>query len=390
MLATHKFRDAVARINAATPPERDRAMDALRAFAILGVVLGHWMVTAIVATDDGELRVASPLKHMPAFTPISWVLQTLAVFFLVGGYTAAKGYKPGSSWSAWMKRRFARLMLPVPILLLAWVPAVAVLLWAGYSPATVRSLVKLVLSPLWFLIVYGTLTALAPLIVAAYRRTGALAGTVILVSLTAVIDALRFGPDDGPRWLGWATVLTGWLVPFLLGIAWADGALASRRIAAPLLAGGAAATAALILFAGYPASMVGVPGAEVSNLNPPTLAAVTFGLAQVGLALLVRDHLARWMRHPRTWTVVALANMAAMTVFLWHQTALMAVTVSVHMVTETVPGLLTVPDHPGWALDRLSWLPAFAVALAAIRAIGTASRTTRTPRLSPGPSQRLH
>ncbi|MFD0850683.1 acyltransferase family protein, partial [Actinomadura adrarensis] len=171
--------------------------DALRAFAILGVVLGHWLVTAIVPTGDGGLRVTSPLKFMPEFTPISWVLQTLAVFFFVGGYTAAKGYKPGTSWSAWMRRRFARLLLPVPFLLLAWVPAVAVLLWAGYSAETVQSLVKLVLSPLWFLIVYGTLTALAPLIIAAYHRTGPLAGTVILVSLTAAIDVLRFGLPFG-------------------------------------------------------------------------------------------------------------------------------------------------------------------------------------------------
>src|SRR5437868_1977382 len=37
--------------------------------------------------------------------------------------------------------------------------------------------------------------------------------------------------------------------------------------------------------------MVGVNGARISNLNPPTLAAVTFGIAQCGLALLLRDRL---------------------------------------------------------------------------------------------------
>ncbi|MBT2225298.1 acyltransferase [Nonomuraea sp. NEAU-A123] len=50
----------IQRIESATPPGRDRAVDALRALAILGVVLGHWLVTAVVVGDDGTVRVASP------------------------------------------------------------------------------------------------------------------------------------------------------------------------------------------------------------------------------------------------------------------------------------------------------------------------------------------
>src|ERR1700760_483456 len=92
-----------------------------------------------------------------------------------------------------------------------------------------------------------------------------------------------------------------------------------------MLAGGAAATAALIAWAGYPASMVGVNGAHISNLNPPTLAAVSFGTAQCGLALLLRDRLARLMRRPPAWAGIALVNLSAMTLFLWHQTAFVTV-----------------------------------------------------------------
>ena len=55
----------IQRFESATPHGRDRAVDALRALAILGVVLGHWLVTALVVGDDGSLRVASPLKHLP-------------------------------------------------------------------------------------------------------------------------------------------------------------------------------------------------------------------------------------------------------------------------------------------------------------------------------------
>ena len=84
-------RGLVRRIDAATPRDRDRAVDALRALAILGVVCGHWLVTALVA-DSGTVHGASPLQHMPGLVPVSWVFQTLAVFFLVGGQVGAQGY----------------------------------------------------------------------------------------------------------------------------------------------------------------------------------------------------------------------------------------------------------------------------------------------------------
>ncbi|PJT45621.1 acyltransferase, partial [Streptomyces albidoflavus] len=80
--------------------------------------------------------------------------------------------------------------------------------------------------------------------------------------------------------IGWINLAAGWLVPYTLGAAWARDKLEGDRRAWSLLLGGTVGTTALLVWAGYPASMVGVPGAEVSNLNPPTLAAVTFGLAQ--------------------------------------------------------------------------------------------------------------
>ena len=180
------------------------------------------------------------------------------------------------------------------------------------------------LDPLWFLGVYAVLTALTPLAVALVRRFGVLAAAFPLV-VVAAADAVRFDLG-GPSWAGWVNVVAGWMVPYLLGIAWARGAFPGRRGPALMLAGGAAATAALVLWAGYPASMVGVNGAAISNLNPPTLAVVTFGIAQVGLALLLREPLARWMRRPLAWAAVATVNLSAMTLFLWHQTAFLAVT----------------------------------------------------------------
>ena len=120
-----------------------------------------------------------------------------------------------------------------------------------------------------------------------------------------------------------------------------------------------------MLFAGYPASMVGVNGAHISNLNPPTLAVVTFGIAQTGLALLLREPLARLMRRPLAWAAVATANLSAMTLFLWHQTAFLAVTMAALLIGR-VPGLHTAPSGAIWVAERLAWLPVFAIALAGL------------------------
>ncbi|MEU0740664.1 acyltransferase [Streptomyces sp. NPDC006134] len=351
------LRQGAARVDAATPRDRDRAVDALRAAAVLGVVLGHWLVTALVA-DGRELRAASPLQQLPWLAPVSWAFQTLAVFFLVGGHVATRGYASararGTSYGGWLAARLSRLFRPVAAVLALWTATAVLLLLTGAEFTTVRTLVKLALSPLWFLLVFAALTAATPLL----ARLHPLWPLAVVLH----VDLLRFGLG-APSWLGWANLAAGWLVPYTLGAAWTRGELDGRRTGLLLLLGGTAATVALVAWAGYPASMVGVPGAGVSNLNPPTLAAVTFGLAQCGLALLLRGWLRRAMRRPVAWAAVALVNLSAMTVFLWHQTALMATT-ALGLLAGRLPGLHTPPDGLGWVAARLLWLPVFALALA--------------------------
>ncbi|MCX5377478.1 acyltransferase [Streptomyces sp. NBC_00091] len=373
------------RVDGATPADRDQSVDALRALAILGVVLGHWLVTALTGSEGG-LRGTSPLAHMPWLAPLSWVLQTLAVFFLVGGHVAAQGYVSararGVSYRSWAGQRLGRLFRPVAAVLVLWGVVAGGLLLGGTELDTVRTLLRLVWSPLWFLLVFAALTAATPLVV----RLSPLWPAAVV----AGVDVWRFG-FGGPEWIGWVNVAAGWLVPYTLGAAWARGAFGRRRPALLLLGGGAASAAALVLWGGYPASMVGVPGAAVSNLNPPTLAAVAFGLAQCGLALLLREPLARAMRRPRTWAKVALLNLSAMTVFLWHQTAMMAVTALGLLVAPDLPGLHTVPGSAGWLAARVLWFPVFAAALAVCWAAfrvyeqPRSARARRAARTGPAP-----
>ncbi|MFD8251818.1 acyltransferase family protein [Streptomyces werraensis] len=353
---TVAIRGTAARVDAATPAHRDRAVDALRAFAVLGVVLGHWLVTALAA-DGRSLRTASPLQHMPWLAPVSWVFQTLAVFFLVGGHVATRSYalarERGTPYRRWLHARLARLFGPVVAVLTLWTVVTLALLLSDAEYGTVRTLVKLALSPMWFLLVFAALTAATPLV----ARMHPLWPLAVVLH----VDVLRFGLG-APGGVGWLNLAAGWLVPYTLGAAWTRGELRGRRPGWVLLGGGTAATAALVGWAGYPAAMVGVPGAEVSNLNPPTLAAVTFGLAQCGLALLLRDRLRHAMRRPVAWAAVALVNLSAMTVFLWHQTALMATTAAL-LPAGPLPGLHTVPDGLGWVAARAVWLPVLVLAL---------------------------
>jgi Acyltransferase family len=391
------IRDLAARVDAATPASRDRTVDALRALAIMGVILGHWMVTALVLTNGktgSTLHDASPLASLPALTPVSWVFQTLAIFFLVGGYSAARSYsasprgddppstpRRGASsaifrgYRSWLGKRLARLSRPVVALVGVWTLLGTGLYLGGVSASTLHTALLLVLDPLWFLGVYAVLTALTPLAVALVRRLGAAAAAIPFL-VVAGVDAVRFGLG-GPSWVGWINVLAGWMVPYLLGIAWGRGAFAGRKVPALMLIGGVAATVALVLRGGYPASMVGVNGAKISNLNPPTLAVVTFGIAQVGLALLLRPLLARWMRRPVAWAAVATANLSAMTLFLWHQTAFLSVTM-LGLLAGRLAGLHTAPTSFAWVAERLAWLPVFAAALAVLWLVFR--RAERAPR----------
>jgi fucose 4-O-acetylase-like acetyltransferase len=360
-----RFRRLAGQIDAATPATRDRAVDALRALAIAGVILGHWMVTALVASHGGyAVRDESPLVALPALTPVSWIFQTLAIFFLVGGYAAARSYRGG--YRAWLCKRLERLSRPVAVLAALWAIVGSALYASSVSGSTLRVLLTLILDPLWFLGVFAVLTAATPLAAALVRRFGAWAALLPL-GVVAGVDLIRFG-SGAMVWLGWINVLAGWLVPYFLGIAWANGSFRGWKTPALMLTGGVAATVALVHWAGYPASMVGVNGAPISNLNPPTLAVVAFGTAQVGLALLLRPLLARWMRRPAAWATVATANLSAMTLFLWHQTAFIAVTMTASLIGRP-PGLLTAPTSLSWVLERIAWLPAFAIVLAILLAV---------------------
>lgn len=364
------------RIAAATPADRDRTVDALRAVAILGVVLGHWLVTAVVADPyrPASLAGASPLSYHPALAPATWFLQTLGPFFAAAGYAAARrSGRSGVARTRW--RRLVGVARPVLVLALVWVAATALLAAVGAPAGTRRLVWSLVSHPLWFLLVYLVLTAFAPLLRAAYRRFGlwCLLPPAALVALsdvarspgTHVLPGLaeRLGVPGPPGWVGLVVTPVGWAVPYLLGIALATGRL-SRRTGAGLVVTGVGGAAVLVAGLGYPASAVGVPGDGWSNLDPPSLFALALASAQVGAFVVVRPWLARVLRRPACWAPVAALNRIAITVYCWHQSALLLVSFA-GLAAGRPAGLLD-PPGGGWPWYRLCWLPGFAAALAVL------------------------
>ncbi|AQT77023.1 acyltransferase family protein [Streptomyces sp. fd1-xmd] len=354
------------RIDRQTPAHRDRAVDGLRALALLAVPTGHWLLGGFTLDSGGALHNASPLSAFGALAPASWVLQMLGIFFLVGGYASALSYRrrPGSA-GAWLKGRIVRLGRPVLAVTAVWALAAPLLYAAGVPEASLRTAATLVVQPLWFVGVYVVVTALTPYCVRAARRLGGWAAAPLIASV-AVVDVLRYGPlaQSVPSWLPVLNILPGWLFAYQLGVSWGERRI-GRRGAWLLLAGGTLLFAALLAVFHYPASMVGVPGAVRTNSHPPSLLVLALAAAQSGAAILLRDRLARLLERPALWAPVVVVNLSAMTILCWHQTAMLAAVVPASFA-GAVAGLTTAPDSLGWIAARLAWMPVFAALLVGI------------------------
>ncbi|WP_406106963.1 acyltransferase [Streptomyces sp. NBC_01003] len=357
------LRRTASAIDAKTPAHRDRAIDGLRALALLAVPMGHWLLGGFSLDGQGALHNTSPLSSFGVLAPISWGLQMLGIFFLVGGYASALSYRrtleAGGSTSAWLRGRLARLgrpVLGVTAVCAALIPALYAL---GVPEKTLHTGSTLVIQPLWFVGVYTVITVLTPYCVRAARKLGAWAAAPLIGSV-GVIDFLRYGPyaDAMPSWLSLLNLLPGWMFAYQLGVCWSEKRI-GRRGAWALLIGGAALFATLLLAFHYPESMVGVPGEARTNSHPPSLLVLALAAAQSGAAMLLRDRIGRLLRRPALWAPVVVINLSAMTILCWHQTALLTAAIPASFA-GAIPGLTTTPDSLGWIAARIAWLPVFA------------------------------
>jgi surface polysaccharide O-acyltransferase-like enzyme len=311
----------------ATTPGRDRAVDVARLGALVVVMFGHCALL-LATIDGGGLRIDNLLGELPALAPITWVFQVMPLFFLAGGAAGAYGWKSGTPWGTWLFTRSQRLCRPVFWYLAAWVAGLLVtrlVLGAESAAALGREVVAL----LWFLGVYLVVLAFVP---ALTRLRSVRASAVVVVGLlgaAAATDAIRFAvgePDAGV-----ANFLFVWLIPVVIGVAYARGMIATKAA----LGFGAlafAAQVALALVGPYDVSLVVTGNEHVSNVSPPTLLLALhcawMSCAFVAAAGVIR----RWAGRPRVWRVVATGNGGAMTLYLWHIPAIAVATFTLHAV----------------------------------------------------------
>jgi peptidoglycan/LPS O-acetylase OafA/YrhL len=339
------------RIEARTPPERDRYADLLRLTAIVFVVVGHWLV-AVIRTDAGAIQIDRLIAVVPATQPLTWLFQVMPLFFLIGGAVNAgswcRAQASGEPWAVWLRRRSRRLLRPLLPVLALWLPVTAVLRATPVPEGWVAAAIDNALLPVWFLAVYLLAIALVPVTWALHRRFG-VGVLVAAIAATGVVDLLH---RTGVPAVGFANYLLVWAGAHQVGYLWYEGRLPrTARASAGLTAVGAAAFALLLTVGGYPTAMV-APGQGIpDNADPPTLAMWALLMIQLGVVLLLRRPAERWLARPRVWAPVVVGGTVTMTVFLWHMTALILVAAATRP-TGLWPAQVTI-DAVWWALRPL-------------------------------------
>jgi hypothetical protein len=342
-------------VAAGTKPDRDRAVDVARLAALVVVMFGHCALL-LATIDSGGLRIGNLLGEVPSLTPVTWVVQVMPLFFLAGGAAGAYGWREGTQWGTWLVVRAQRLYRPVFWYLAFWTVALVVastILGSDSATGLGRECVAL----LWFLGVYLVTLAFVPALTR--MRTGRMVAVVIasLLAGATLVDAVRIA--TGELMSGLPNFVLVWLIPVVIGVAYARG-LIGVAVTLAVAVSAFAAQVLLAVFGPYEVSLVVTGTEHMSNMTPPTLLlglqCTWVSCAFVAAAGPVR----RWAQRPRVWQVVAVGNRGAMTLYLWHIPAIAIATFSLHAVGLDAYDV----DAPGfWGLLALRAV-VFAVVMA--------------------------
>ncbi|HYO04757.1 MAG TPA: acyltransferase [Mycobacterium sp.] len=302
-------------------PVRDRAVDVARLGALIVVMFGHCALL-LATIDAGGLRIGNLLGELPALAPITWAVQVMPLFFLAGGAAGAYGWKPGTAWGTWLFTRSQRLCRPVFWYLAAWVVGLLVtrlVLGAESAAGLGRECVAL----LWFLGVYLVVLAFVPALTR--LRTGRAVALVVVALLAAAgaMDAIRLAL--GTPEAGVANFVFVWLIPIVIGVAYAKR-LIGPRAALAVAAVAFAAQVVAVMAGPYEVSLVVTGTERLSNVSPPTLLLALHCTWMSCLFVAAAGTIRRWAARPRVWRVVAVGNGGAMTLYLWHIPAIAVAT----------------------------------------------------------------
>ncbi|WP_189708464.1 acyltransferase family protein [Streptomyces phaeofaciens] len=347
---------------------RDRYVDFLRAWAILLVVLGHWLITGLVRRPDGTIVAPELLATVPWTQWLTLGFQIMPLFFLAGGYAAGGSWEraraAGGTAAGWVGQRAVRLLLPTAVYSGLVLLAVGVCAAVGVDPGTLALVGWAMAMQFWFLPVYLLLSALTPVLYALHRRGGL--GVPFGMGVAGFGVGVLVVTVDGPyaEAVGALNHLLVWGVVYQLGFCWREGLLGrGRAVPAAMAAVGGAGFALLVGIGPFPVSLILVTGQDVSNTNPPSAAMLAWAVAQVGLALLVAPVLRRGLGRARVGRAVRGLGAASMTLYLWHMLPVLVIAAAFYLT-----GLAPQPDYgsAGWWVLRGPWLVVLGVVLAAV------------------------
>jgi surface polysaccharide O-acyltransferase-like enzyme len=361
------FVASVRRAADSTPSDRNRVVDLLRAASILVVVFGHWLMAA-VTVEDGELTAGHLLVLAEWSHPLTWVLQVMPVFFLVGGYANGLSWRSarrrGEGYGGWLRARLRRLILPVVPLLLFWTFGGWLGLRLGLDWEMLQLASQVALVPTWFLAAYVVVVTLAPVGLWIWDRWGwwsILAG----VALAGLCDFLSIAANVIPT--GFLNYVFVWGTVHQIGFAWLDGALDGLPKRALMAAVGILGTLLLVGLGPYPVAMVGLDTTEITNSYPPRVTLAFLGMFQSGLALMLEGPLRRMASKPPVWTVVVGVSARIMTIYLWHLTAMVMV-IGLSLLAGGF-GLGITPLTTAWWLTRPIWFLVLGIATIGLVAV---------------------
>ncbi|MFK4759705.1 acyltransferase [Microbacterium sp. ZW T5_45] len=342
---------------------RDTGIDLLRAVSVIAVVVLHALMVGVTVTPSGPV-FENAADSGWWIVPVSWVLQVMPLFFIIGGFAGAialrRQREAGGTASAFVADRLHRLLRPAGFTIAAVGAGLALLSMAGVPAGIVAVAGFRFGQPLWFLGVFLLCQALLPALLRLHEQAP-LRTLGLLVGAAVSVDAIRL--LSGLDAIGFLNLAFVWLTLQQIGFLLADGRI--DRVGVRTRIGIAAACAGLLLVS----FLTGVHSPDlIANLNPPTNALLLVGGIQIMLVSLLRERIAAWSRRPRVRMLSDFVNRRTMTIYLWHMPVLLGM--AGLCVVLGLVGVVDLP-HPGeplWWTSRPLWV-AGALAVTAVVAV---------------------
>ncbi|RKW70971.1 acyltransferase [Galactobacter caseinivorans] len=354
-------------MNQHPPAGRDLTIDFARVVCVLLVVFVHLVLVGVGRNPDGSPAFADPVNGTKWVAPASWIAEIMPLFFVVGGFAARVGWsssqRRGESEGAFVRTRLARLARPAFPLYAFLTIALITATLLGVDPALLNTVAIPVGSVLWFLGAYMLVQALAPWMIRWHERAPWLA-LACLLAAALLVDTLRLvvgiwwlgldridpaGYGLGDELFGLPNVAFVWLFAQQIGFCLRDGwfsRLNAWRLILVIVAG-FGAVALLVWLGDYSRSML-------TNQWPPTTPLAVLAIVQAAAFTLFNPALAAIMRTKPAQALVFWAGSRLMSIYLWHVTAIVAIT----GLLLILPWPMPYPGSAAWWWTRLPMMVA--------------------------------